>query len=169
MLVRYANYLSGTPLSNYLDILNSVPVSLNPILEHIKSRPHDPLLIHCTAGKDRTGVISAILLSAAGVEDRVVADEYALTQLSMGKMLDALGDRVRELPVFKKLEHQGIPVSEEGVRNLLGSKPETVTGLLEKIKEDGGLAHWLREKCEMDDKDLEHLKEALTLDDLIQD
>jgi protein-tyrosine phosphatase len=39
-----------------------------------------PLLFHCTAGKDRTGWLSAIVLSALGVDrDQVIAD-YLLTE-----------------------------------------------------------------------------------------
>lgn len=169
MLARYGNYLSGTPLSNYVDILSSLPVSLSPILQHILNRPDDALLIHCTAGKDRTGVIAGLLLSAIGVEDKVVAKEYALTQLSMGKMLAALGDRAKELPVFKKLKEQGIHVSEEGIQNLLSSEPETLEGLLTKIRKDGGVEKWLRDHCEIEDEELEKLTEVLTVADLIQD
>ena len=40
----------------------------------------EPLLIHCTAGKDRTGVASAILLSALGVPRQAVVADYTLTE-----------------------------------------------------------------------------------------
>lgn len=39
-----------------------------------------PLMINCTAGKDRTGVVCAILLTALGVEEEVVRRDYALTE-----------------------------------------------------------------------------------------
>jgi len=39
----------------------------------------DPILIHCTAGKDRTGLLVAIILSLCGVDDEIVAHEYALS------------------------------------------------------------------------------------------
>jgi len=38
-----------------------------------------PLVIHCTAGKDRTGFACALLLHALGVPDDVIADDYLLT------------------------------------------------------------------------------------------
>ena len=38
-----------------------------------------PALYNCAAGKDRTGVISALLLSVADVTDEVIADDYALS------------------------------------------------------------------------------------------
>ncbi|QOZ25611.1 tyrosine-protein phosphatase [Bradyrhizobium sp. CCBAU 51753] len=38
-----------------------------------------PLVIHCTAGKDRTGFACALILHALGVPDEVIADDYLLT------------------------------------------------------------------------------------------
>ena len=38
-----------------------------------------PLVIHCTAGKDRTGFASALILHALGVPDAVIAEDYLLT------------------------------------------------------------------------------------------
>jgi protein-tyrosine phosphatase len=38
-----------------------------------------PLVIHCTAGKDRTGFASALILHALGVADEVIAGDYLLT------------------------------------------------------------------------------------------
>jgi protein tyrosine/serine phosphatase len=41
------------------------------------------LIVHCTAGKDRTGVICALVLSLCGVDDEVVAHEYSLTEVGL--------------------------------------------------------------------------------------
>jgi protein-tyrosine phosphatase len=38
-----------------------------------------PLVIHCTAGKDRTGFACALILQALGVSDEVIAEDYLLT------------------------------------------------------------------------------------------
>ena len=38
-----------------------------------------PLVIHCTAGKDRTGFACALILHALGVPDDVIAEDYLLT------------------------------------------------------------------------------------------
>lgn len=40
---------------------------------------HAPLVIHCTAGKDRTGFASALILHALGVADDVILEDYLLT------------------------------------------------------------------------------------------
>ena len=38
-----------------------------------------PLVIHCTAGKDRTGFACALVLHSLGVTDKVIAEDYLLT------------------------------------------------------------------------------------------
>lgn len=38
-----------------------------------------PLVIHCTAGKDRTGFACALILHALGVPDEIIAEDYLLT------------------------------------------------------------------------------------------
>jgi protein-tyrosine phosphatase len=43
-----------------------------------------PGVFHCTAGKDRTGIVAALLLSALGVGDDDVASDYLLTAESRG-------------------------------------------------------------------------------------
>ncbi len=42
-----------------------------------------PIVFHCMAGKDRTGVLAALLLAAFGVPDSVIAEDYALTERSL--------------------------------------------------------------------------------------
>ena len=45
------------------------------------------VLIHCYAGKDRTGMSVALLLSLAGVSDEDIADDYALTMLNLEPLI----------------------------------------------------------------------------------
>lgn len=39
-----------------------------------------PAVFHCTAGKDRTGIIAAMLLDVLGVDDEIIASDYVLTE-----------------------------------------------------------------------------------------
>lgn len=48
------------------------------------------VLYHCSAGKDRTGVLSAILLLHAGVDEETVIRDYALTQVYGKEILEAV-------------------------------------------------------------------------------
>lgn len=47
-----------------------------------------PIVLHCTAGKDRTGVSTAFLLSVLGVDRALIEADYALTNLDVPRQAD---------------------------------------------------------------------------------
>ncbi|KAF7587220.1 hypothetical protein BBP40_007533 [Aspergillus hancockii] len=74
----------------YLDILESHVPILKGLLTYIRdelsagsAREKKAILFHCNAGKDRTGVVSALLLSLAGVPNELIARDYALTRVGI--------------------------------------------------------------------------------------
>ena len=46
-----------------------------------------PAVFHCAAGKDRTGILSALLLGVLGVDDAVIAADYGLTEQAMARLV----------------------------------------------------------------------------------
>jgi len=52
---------------------------IKTIFDLISDNQNLPLLIHCRAGKDRTGFISAVILMALGVDERLITEDYLLT------------------------------------------------------------------------------------------
>jgi protein-tyrosine phosphatase len=73
----------------------------------IADAPEGGVLVHCHAGKDRTGVVVAMILSLVGVSDDDIADDYALTELNLEPLIvewldettsdEVERDRLREL------------------------------------------------------------------------
>jgi rhodanese-related sulfurtransferase len=57
-----------------------------------------PVLVHCTAGKDRTGIAVAVLLLAGGVEPADVVADYTATGPNVPALLDRLHALGRTLP-----------------------------------------------------------------------
>jgi protein-tyrosine phosphatase len=51
---------------------------LRSLFAHLLEAP-PPLVIHCTAGKDRTGFACALILHALGVAEELIAEDYLLT------------------------------------------------------------------------------------------
>ncbi|GAA3119968.1 hypothetical protein GCM10020001_045240 [Nonomuraea salmonea] len=73
--VGIARYLAD----RYLEITEDGVANLRTALETVAAADNAPVVVHCAAGKDRTGVLTALVLSLVGVdEDDIVAD-YALT------------------------------------------------------------------------------------------
>ncbi|MCB0125900.1 MAG: tyrosine-protein phosphatase [Caldilineaceae bacterium] len=60
------------------------------ILQTIAAAPPGGILIHCSAGKDRTGIVTALLLSLVGVPDAIIADDYALSQQQLWPLYERL-------------------------------------------------------------------------------
>ena len=52
---------------------------LKKIFDLLSNQDLHPLLFHCAAGKDRTGVVAALLLSLLDVNINLLADDYAIS------------------------------------------------------------------------------------------
>ncbi|MFC7588736.1 tyrosine-protein phosphatase [Nonomuraea antimicrobica] len=52
---------------------------------------HLPALVHCAAGKDRTGIVVALILDLLGVEHEAIVRDYALTAKALPDVLLMLG------------------------------------------------------------------------------
>lgn len=92
--LRYKDYTSNDGTEGfrraYADILENGARAYRTILVHLRDKPQEPCLVHCTAGKDRTGIIMALILLLVGVEDQVIADEYALTEVGLAAWRDII-------------------------------------------------------------------------------
>jgi protein-tyrosine phosphatase len=84
-----------------------------------------PGLVHCSAGKDRTGLVIGILLSAIGVADEVVVQDYARTE-----ELITPADRERMLR-----RAQSLGMSPERAEMLMGSPPHVMQASLDVMRE----------------------------------
>lgn len=89
-----------------------------------------PAVFHCTAGKDRTGVLSALLLLALGVPEEMVVADYALTEACTRRRIEAVRLVVRL--------RGGDP---DAIASLLGSRPAVMERTLVHLRETYGGAH----------------------------
>jgi protein-tyrosine phosphatase len=69
--------------SQYQEILRDAGCQILAALEVLATPEALPAVFHCTAGKDRTGVLSAIVLSLLGVDEPTVVADYALSGAAM--------------------------------------------------------------------------------------
>ena len=56
-------------------------------LRILSAQESSPVVFHCAAGKDRTGVLAALLLSSLGVDDAQICADYGLTQDAMRRSI----------------------------------------------------------------------------------
>jgi hypothetical protein len=117
---RYAGYLSHRPET----VVAAVRHVLNPL--------NHPVLFHCAAGKDRTGVLAALVLSVLGADkDSIVAD-YLLSDAAVAPVLA----RLRGSDVYRDVL---AGTSTESQRPL----PEAMRAFLDALEAYGGAERWL--------------------------
>jgi protein-tyrosine phosphatase len=92
-----------------------------------------PAVVHCTAGKDRTGVLVALLLDLIGVERESIVADYAETTRNMPGILA----RIRQSPFFRS---NGLAAAPEWI---FSSEPATMRDFLGFMDaEFGGTERW---------------------------
>ncbi|MDZ7683934.1 MAG: tyrosine-protein phosphatase [Gammaproteobacteria bacterium] len=82
--------MKGISGERYLGYLTFDPAPWKGFFEVVANADRHPLVIHCTAGKDRTGVTTALVLSILGVERNVIEADYALTNRERERQVDFL-------------------------------------------------------------------------------
>lgn len=81
-----ARYLAD----RYHDLAEIGAAKLAAAIEVIADAAAAPLLVHCVAGKDRTGVVCALTLSLLGVADDAIAADYALSAEASARLSEWL-------------------------------------------------------------------------------
>lgn len=116
---------------------------------------HDKALLwHCTAGKDRAGVASAIVEEALGIPKETIVRDYLRTNEYLKE------DIVFLTGYIKTQVPEGACVNEEALRNLFGARPEYIETYYGRIRERfGGFPHFLREGLHLSLKDIATLRE----------
>jgi protein tyrosine/serine phosphatase len=71
---------------NLLD-LESGATGIAGIVAAIADASPGGVVVHCHAGKDRTGIVVALLLALVGVSDEAIADDYALTAANIEPLI----------------------------------------------------------------------------------
>jgi protein-tyrosine phosphatase len=114
--------------SHYFDMVVGAGGVLTAVIEALADEDALPAVMHCSAGKDRTGVLSALLLAFLGVpEDTIVAD-YALSAAGMVRLLERLQG---EYPESSEAVNRFAPA-------ILNVVPETMEEFLSKVRAEYG-------------------------------
>ena len=104
----------------------------------LSERLDSAVVIHCTAGKDRTGVSTALFLTVLGVNRDIIEADYLLTNLDVPRQADFV-ERTTGYPDGMDREdmliHAGVP--ETAMRDFLDGVEAEWGGILEYLSSAG--------------------------------
>ncbi len=138
----------------YVGLLSDTQ-KMTPIFGLLADDSERPTYLHCSMGKDRAGMVSAVVLSAVGVKREAVVEDYALTGRDTQKWYD---HRIEESEHARKLFADADPAS---VRGMISSAPEIMEKMLAGLDEKyGSPTNYIR-SLENGDAILEGLRRKL--------
>jgi protein-tyrosine phosphatase len=122
----------GNPAERYLWYLDVGRRAFVDALMLVADPANQPLVFHCAAGKDRTGVLAALVLEILGVDRSVIVEDYFIT----ATRIDLILNRLRRDPVWADHVSQ-IPPARVVV------EASTMEGFLELLQQQyGGARQW---------------------------
>ena len=69
--------------ARYQSYLAHRPETVVAAVRHVLDPASHPVLFHCAAGKDRTGVVAALVLAVLGVHDEQIVADYVLSDAAV--------------------------------------------------------------------------------------
>jgi protein-tyrosine phosphatase len=91
------------------------------VLTWLAEEPTLPALVHCVAGKDRTGLVAAALLGVLGVPDEDIAADYALSESALAAFRGQADEQDRDVAAWlSRVPQQLLQARPEAMLDLLG-------------------------------------------------
>jgi hypothetical protein len=111
---------SANVAQQYLAMVESGAETIAAFLDLVCDPAAYPLVFHCFAGKDRTGILTALVLGLLGVADEDISADYALSRAAMHRLLEWL----------RSQSESDIPLLESIATAIVAADPETMAAFL---------------------------------------
>ena len=102
--------------------------ALSQAFRTLASAENLPAVFHCAAGKDRTGVLAAMVLSTIGVADHVIVADYAISGANMAELVERL----------KRDRPEALTAMNDQPSAYLAAPPEAMMRLLAHVNAEYG-------------------------------
>ena len=124
---KYRAREEGEWTPGFASTLDSGAVQWTATIHALAEEDAYPALFHCVTGKDRTGVMGALILNLLGVDDETIIEDYGLSQRGMDTM-------------FESLQARGIVGADEERNPAMGVVPAAMREMLDVLREKYGTA-----------------------------
>ncbi|MBE9461557.1 tyrosine-protein phosphatase [Dyadobacter subterraneus] len=117
----------------------------------------EPVLYHCSAGKDRTGMTTALILSILKVDRKTIMDEYLLSNYYRKDKIEKMLGKVKLAKVVKR------HINTKVIENFMKVDERYLNATFEVIdKKYGGMDKFIKNELQIDDKSRNELIRKLT-------
>lgn len=154
--IAQMNYDVRSAMMNMYSHIFSDPFSIGAIRKFFdllldEAGSERALLWHCTAGKDRTGVLTLLLLGTLGVSKEDILEDYLISDENLRPQTEGLVSELRKETDDELLIEQA--------RILNSVLPEYVDAMFGNIREAGGdITGYMKKVIGLSDEDIEKLK-----------
>ena len=111
------------------------------------------VLFHCTAGKDRTGVVAMLLLGILGVSDEDILEDYIYTNATGADVAYAYSNMV--------LKKTGNEALAESVKRAFLADESYLLGAMSVIEGCGGYDQFFRKQLGVADEEIDHFRKRM--------
>jgi protein-tyrosine phosphatase len=136
--------------SQYTEMLDDAMPQIAGALEVLAAPEARPAVFHCTAGKDRTGLLSALVLSLLGVPEETVVADYALSGEAM--------ERLRAKLILKYPDGKDVIAD---ISEVFSADPANMIGLFAHLRQRYGSVAGYAERAGVPDEVVTRLRAAL--------
>lgn len=165
----------------YIKMLKEGADSFKQILMYLRDQRDVPILYHCTAGKDRTGLMTMLILLILKVDKHLIAKEYELTTIGLKpdhhKIKHEFFESLTDVSKLVDLNDSTIGASfqiyqklspEEMFNNLISSRYESMIATIELMNDEyGTIENYCQEVLGLSINDLEVIRDNLLVDSLL--
>ncbi|MEX1021627.1 MAG: tyrosine-protein phosphatase [Dehalococcoidia bacterium] len=153
---RHGRGISG---ARYLGYLEYAEAPFRRIFEVLADPASYPLVVHCTAGKDRTGVVTAMALEVAGVDRPTIEADFVLTNRDTDRWLTWLRASGRTLR----------DDDPDEARRIYGVPADAISIFLDGLRDRFGGAEGYLRSIGVPRDALDSLREVLLREDVVED
>ncbi|CAI5759765.1 unnamed protein product [Candida verbasci] len=169
--IRYTNLMTSwsTYVNVYEDMLEMGIGAYKTVFEYIRDE-NKPFVFHCTAGKDRTGMLGMLILLLAGVDKNTIAKEYELTtiglkpdhpilkskfQETVRKLREKLGGDSSDIENIISQGRANWNIEHDGFENLVSSRYEAMLATIELfLKKYDNIINYFKNKLGFSQEDI---------------
>jgi protein-tyrosine phosphatase len=149
-----------------LDLYRALPLWMAPRLRGMFeciAAGRTPMVVHCAAGKDRTGLAIAVLLHVLGVAMDIIVEDYVLTNTA-GNFEEFIRSRADSQLGLADQHHPLLALDPDIRQVLFGAAPEYLQAAFTEIDTQlGGMQSYLRTLVGVDTQILQRTQQVLLM------